>query len=75
MATPTTSNNNRVLVAGATGHVGSKVVKILLDKGYFVRALVRRPSSLVLGLSESFQGTLEYAVGSLEDRASLVAAL
>lgn len=65
---------NRILVAGATGQVGAQVVRILLDKGHFVRALVRKPDQEILGL-EGAGGTLEYAVGSLEDRASLVAAL
>lgn len=65
---------HRILVAGATGQVGSQAVRILLDQGHFVRALVRRADAKVLGL-EGASGTLEYAVGSLEDRASLVRAL
>ncbi|UWR21213.1 SDR family oxidoreductase [Sulfitobacter sp. S190] len=65
---------NRILVAGATGQVGAQVVRILLDKGYFVRALIRDPNRKVEGL-EGAGGTLEYAVGSLEDRASLAKAI
>ncbi|MDJ0630980.1 MAG: NmrA family NAD(P)-binding protein [Rhodobacter sp.] len=61
----------KVLVAGATGQVGSQAVKILLGKGYPVRALVRRTTDRVHGAGDG----LEYAVGSLEDRASLERAL
>ena len=65
---------HRILVAGATGHVGSQIVRLLLDKGHFVRALIRDPKQKIDGL-EGAGGTLEYAVGSLEDRASLDNAL
>ena len=65
---------HRILVAGATGHVGSQIVRLLLDKGHFVRALIRDPKQKIDGL-EGAGGTLEYAVGSLEDRASLENAL
>ncbi|MGX9356657.1 SDR family oxidoreductase [Roseobacteraceae bacterium S113] len=67
-------SEHRILVAGATGQVGAQVVRDLLEKGHFVRALVRRPDQKILGLDE-VKGTLEYAVGSLEDRPSLVKAL
>jgi nucleoside-diphosphate-sugar epimerase len=33
-----------VLVAGAHGRLGSRVVALLLRRGYFVRALVRTPA-------------------------------
>ena len=36
----------RVLVAGATGYLGSNVVKICKEKGYWVRALARNPQKL-----------------------------
>jgi len=36
----------RILVTGATGYVGTAVVKALVQEGYFVRALVRPTSSL-----------------------------
>ena len=36
----------RVLVTGASGYVGYRVVKALMDAGYFVRVLVRPTSSL-----------------------------
>ena len=60
-----------VLVVGATGQVGSQVVRMLEADGRRVRALVRRPDARVHGASDA----LEYAVGSLEDRDSLDRAL
>ena len=38
--------NNRVLVCGATGYVGGRLVPKLLDKGLSVRCLVRSPEKL-----------------------------
>ncbi|MZD03540.1 NAD-dependent epimerase/dehydratase family protein [Streptomyces sp. SID5785] len=38
-------NDQRVLVTGGSGHVGSHVVKRLLDDGYRVRTTVRSPDS------------------------------
>ncbi len=36
----------KVLVAGATGHLGQFVVKALKSKGYWIRALGRNPANL-----------------------------
>lgn len=63
----------RVLVAGATGHVGSQVVKSLLRKGRPVRALIRQSGAVVHGAKGL--GDLDYAVGDLADRDSLRKAL
>lgn len=38
-------NGQRVCVTGATGYLGSHVVKQLLDQGYRVRAMVRDPDN------------------------------
>ncbi|MEM0948219.1 MAG: NmrA family NAD(P)-binding protein [Pseudomonadota bacterium] len=65
------SGSPKILVAGATGQVGSQVVKALLRKGYAVRALMRRPDAIVHGA----EGKIEYAIGSIEDIASLERAL
>jgi uncharacterized protein YbjT (DUF2867 family) len=35
--------NGKILVVGATGRVGGAAVKNLLEEGFEVRALVRRP--------------------------------
>ena len=39
-------HSERILVTGASGYLGLAVVKALVEKGYFVRALVRPTSSL-----------------------------
>lgn len=56
-----------VLVAGASGFIGGHLVRHLTDRGYRVRALVRRRSdhSALSGLP------IELAVGSLDDPESL----
>ncbi|MCC9642453.1 SDR family oxidoreductase [Rhodopirellula sp. JC740] len=41
-----TPDETNVLVCGATGYVGGRLVGRLLDKGYHVRCLVRRPEKL-----------------------------
>lgn len=41
-------NENRVLVCGATGYVGGRLVPKLLDKGWNVRCLVRSPEKMQL---------------------------
>jgi len=55
-----------ILVTGATGNVGSEVLKFLTENGQPVRGLVRSPRSL--------PGGAEAAVGNLDDAASLKAA-
>ncbi len=60
-----------VLVAGATGQIGSHVIGILAAKGITVRALVRRPDDRIKGI----KGEIEYTVGALEDKPSLEKAL
>jgi len=56
-----------ILVTGATGNVGSLVVRELCARGADVRALVRDPQANV--------GDVELAVGDFEDPASLRRAL
>lgn len=56
-----------VLVAGASGHVGSRLVPALVGRGYRVRALSR-------GEREAEEG-IEWALGDVQDRRSLDAAL
>lgn len=52
-----------VFVAGATGHVGSQVVRILDSKGYRVIALVRHPANRIEGVSDS----VTYVRGDLRE--------
>ncbi|MEM8791454.1 MAG: NmrA family NAD(P)-binding protein [Pseudomonadota bacterium] len=65
-------SQHHVLVAGATGQIGSHVIPILLAKGHKVRALIRRSGATIHGIDE---GAIEYAIGSLEDKPSLERAL
>ncbi len=61
---------NAVLVTGATGTIGVRVVRALQVKGVPVRAFVRDPSRAVTVL-----GSVEMAVGDFADAASVSDAL
>lgn len=61
-------NEGTVLVTGATGFIGTRLVKALLGHGYHVRCLVRRPAA---GLPAG----VESVVGDLLTRAGLAAAV
>ena len=61
----------KVLVTGATGNVGSRVVKELAGRGVPVRAFVRDPDRAAAALGPE----VELAVGDLADPASIQAAL
>ncbi|QCW52206.1 NAD-dependent epimerase/dehydratase family protein [Nocardioides dongxiaopingii] len=56
-----------VLVTGATGFVGRRLVPVLLDRGLAVRAMTRRP--------EKYDGPGEPVGGDVHDAASLTQAL
>ncbi|GAA2149914.1 NAD(P)H-binding protein [Nocardioides koreensis] len=56
-----------VLVTGATGFIGKRLVPVLVDRGLKVRAMTRRP--------ESYDGPGQPVGGDVEDRASLSDAL
>jgi nucleoside-diphosphate-sugar epimerase len=59
-----------VLVTGGTGFVGSHLVEALVRRGYRVRLLIRRTSSL-----RWLEGVpVEYAYGDVRDKASLAGA-
>jgi uncharacterized protein YbjT (DUF2867 family) len=67
------TSESPVLVLGATGGQGGAVASALLAQGDWVRALVRRPDQpSVRRLSEH---GVEVAVGSLDDRIALGAAM
>ncbi len=61
----------RVLVTGATGYIGGRLVPRLLAAGYDVRCLARASGRL----RGRFGEQVEIVEGNLEDRAALVAAL
>jgi uncharacterized protein YbjT (DUF2867 family) len=60
----------KVLVTGATGTVGSEVVKALLQRGAGVRALTRTQPK-----PGTFPGAVEIALGDLTDPVSIAEAL
>ena len=58
---------SRVLVTGATGFVGRRLVPALMESGHAVRAMTRRP--------EDYEGLGDPVHGDVDDPASLTAAL
>jgi uncharacterized protein YbjT (DUF2867 family) len=60
----------KVLVTGATGTVGSELVKALLQRGAQVRALTRNEPK-----QSTFPGPVEIAVGDLTDPVSVTEAI
>ncbi len=65
------ARKDTVLVVGATGHVGSQVVRALAAQGRPVRAMVRRPGDRVHGAPEH----VTRVIGDLHDPGSLERAL
>ncbi len=64
---PTQPAPHRVLIAGATGYVGSRLVQRLLGRGHAVRALVR-------ATSHQLPGGCEVVTGNALDQSSFTAA-
>jgi uncharacterized protein YbjT (DUF2867 family) len=62
-----------VLVLGATGYIGGRLIPLLLAAGYFVRALARSPAKLK-GRPWSSHPRLEIVRGDVFDRDFLLAA-
>jgi uncharacterized protein YbjT (DUF2867 family) len=58
---------SRILVTGATGFIGRRLVPALIDEGHEVRAMTRRP--------DSYDGPGEPVAGDVNDGDSLVAPL
>ena len=61
-----------ILVTGATGYIGGRLVPELLAAGHQVRCLARNPSKLD---DQSWRDEVEVVVGDVTDRASLDRAL
>lgn len=61
----------RILVTGATGYIGGRLVPLLVDGGHQVRVLVRDPGRIA---GRDWAGRVELAVGDVEDPDSLRAA-
>lgn len=55
-----------ILVTGATGNVGSELVKQLVDGGHDVRAYIRNPDK-----ASMLPDAAEIAIGDLDDTAAL----
>ncbi|MHC4324590.1 MAG: NAD(P)H-binding protein [Planctomycetota bacterium] len=66
------SSTRPILVTGATGYVGGKLVPRLLDKGYRVRVLVRDHEKL---RAKSWRGDVEVFMGDVLEPSTLVPAL
>lgn len=62
-------NQPLILVTGATGYVGGRLIPRLLEKGYRVRVLVRGGVERLNG--RSWQNQVEIAIGDVLDPASL----
>ncbi|MDX6326286.1 MAG: hypothetical protein QOK15_2640, partial [Nocardioidaceae bacterium] len=62
----------RVLITGATGYIGGRLVPELLDAGYEIRCLVRNPAKVS---DEVWSDRVEVVKGDVTDRESVVAAM
>jgi uncharacterized protein YbjT (DUF2867 family) len=67
-----TSEPRRILVTGATGYIGGRLVPRLLERGHRVRCLVRDPSRL---LGRPWHGAVEIAAGDVLRPETLAPAL
>ena len=62
----------KILVTGATGYIGGRLIPVLLEKGYRVRALVREPKRL---RGKKWFMQVEVVEGDLADLDSIELAL
>ena len=61
----TFSDMSRILITGATGYVGGRLVKDLLGQNHEIRVLVRDPKKVS---SQDWQKSVEVVVGSVTDK-------
>lgn len=72
-ASPTTPSKPRVLVAGGTGNVGSRLVRLLCDSGCSVTATSRDSKSIdTTGLDSVIPATLDLTKASEEEIKQLI---
>lgn len=64
------NHRNRILLTGATGYVGGRLLKALEHAGYFIRCLARKPESI----SWKVAAETEVVAGDVLDRPSLTRA-
>lgn len=64
----------KVLVTGASGYLGERLCRSLLNQGYSVRAFVRPTSDLSSLPSPSTGGSFEFSYGDVTNYSSLLAA-
>lgn len=62
-----TATPRLILLTGATGYVGGRLLPLLIERGYTVRCLARRPDAL----AEEVDSGIEIAAGDVSDRATL----
>ncbi|HCU24323.1 MAG TPA: DUF2867 domain-containing protein [Deltaproteobacteria bacterium] len=60
-----------ILVTGATGYIGGRLIPRLLQKGYFVRCLARRPENLSDRPWNTSEHSVEVVAGDVLDPSSL----
>ena len=58
----------KILVTGATGYIGGRLVPLLLEKGHEVRVMVRDPARVA---GRAWSSEVEIVRGDVEDAASL----
>jgi nucleoside-diphosphate-sugar epimerase len=63
-----------ILVTGGTGFLGSYIIKLLVEKGYRVRA-IRRSSKLPTWMDESVFKNVEWVEGDVLDVVALEEAM
>ncbi|KAK6938700.1 NAD-dependent epimerase/dehydratase [Dillenia turbinata] len=62
----------KVLVTGASGYLGGRLCRALLNQGYSVKAFVRRTSDLSSLPPPNFDGSFELAYGDVTEYRSLL---